>query len=56
MEELNKNFGAMLLRFPLCYFQMFSVGDSEEPPGVDDGFASTVKWLSETTKALFSSP
>lgn len=33
----------MLLRFPLCDFQVFSVGDSEEPPGVGDGFASTVR-------------
>jgi len=49
----------MLLKFPLCYFKMFSVGGSEESCGVDDGFAlqwGLVKWLFGMTKALFFSP
>lgn len=42
-ENGRKNLGAMLLNFPLCDFKMFSIGDGEEPSGVVDEFASTVR-------------
>lgn len=43
MGELNKKLWSDAFKVSLCYFKMFSIGDSEEPSGVDDGFASPAR-------------